>query len=511
MKQASKVIIADAGLKNRHILDIKRMSKRPLSGKTLFPVWRKGILMKRIIQALREGKRISVPTSSKGYAKILKDKINKELPRVNVGIYTAEETCEMIEDPVTLWSQHQCIIYTGTIVSGNSYTEMVDEVYGYFMTKTADYEDMMKMLLRCRNVGSGRIYVCVETKGPRKKIIPNDVRAKISSIREYLLDEDVLARGYLESEEYKLPIDLLKFTDTGEIDPKGTYFNLYCGYIKDLVLQQRASNFLLMLALRDQGMKFGGYLGRMEYDEEAQELERDMMKKSKEINENDRRNMSKLRDLTDDEAKTLMNKDKTHIEVLQLRKYKLNKEYGVEVTEELIKKTRGMHLKHNNLVKCARVSGMEDERQRQGIMAEIGNNILHTVDIEERMETNNKLMRIKECYHALNLLKILNLGNFLDRLQSKTIITLDERMRRIMDEYIVQYADEMRHILKLDQDELEPKNRDILRIANELIYQAFGIEVVTVKKKDKNDPDSFYMKSIWMKHEDLIIPRGVIK
>ena len=535
MKCSGKVIIADAGLKNRHILDIQRISgrnvtmhqntARVLEGKCIIPVWKKGILIKRTIESLREGKRVAVPTSSKKYARILKETIERELPGINIGIYTADETCEIEEDPVSLWSQHQCIIYTGTIQAGNSYTEMVDEVHGFFMTSTADYEDIMQMLLRCRNIGTGRIYVCLETRGGGKKIIPNDVRANISSIKEYLLDEDIMARGYLESDEFKLPIDLLETDQTGRLDQNGKYLNLYCGYIKDLVLQQRGTSFLLMLALRDQGARFGGYLGRMEYDDMTQQLEKDFMKKSKEANGNTRTQISRMKDLNDDEAKLLASKDKTATEVMELKKYRLKKEYGVEVTEQLIKKTQGLHTKHNNLVKFARVSGIEDETQRQQIMGDIGNNMMKTKDdvddIVNRIDKTTKLIRVKHCYHALNLLRLLGIGNFMDRLQAEaeTVIEFNQGLKQILDRYIRQYAEDIRHILKLDQDELDTEDIDVLSIIGELIYGAFGIKVITIKNHRNGklelpisqvETPRLQIKSTWMKHGDLIIPRGIL-
>lgn len=528
---SGKVIIADAGLKNRHILDIQRISERNvtvhqntarvLEGKSLISVWRKGTIIKKTIESLKQGKRVAVPTSSKKYAKILKDKIEKEIPGINIGIYTAEETSEIEDDPVSLWYEHkhQCIIYTGTIQAGNSYTEMVDEVHGFFMTNTVDYEDIMQMLLRCRNIGTGRIYVCLETKGYRKKIIPNDVRPNTESIREYILDEDIMARGYLDSEEFKLPIDLLETNHNGELDPKGKYLNLYCGYIKDLVLQQRGTNFLLMLALRDQGMHFGDYLGRVEYDNIASELEKEFMKKGREANISDRAQITRVKDLNDEQAKILVNKDKTSIEVMELKKYRLKKEYGVEVTEQLIKKTQGMHTKHNNLVKFASVSGIEDETKRQQVMGEIGNNMIKIKDeihddIIGRLNETNKFIRVKGCYHALNFLKLLGVGNFIDRLQPElgNVLIFNEEIKLSLDRYVRQYKEDMRHMLKLDRDELETEDIDVLAITSELIYNVFGIKVITVKNSKDNSnelPQTLQIKSIWIKREELIIPKGI--
>lgn len=522
MRQTKKVIIADAGLKNRHILDIRRISERPiivhqniakpLEGKILYAVSRKGILTKKIIQTLREGKRAAIPTSSKKYAKLLKQRIEKELPNVKIGIFTADETAEIDDDPICLFHMYDCVIYTGTIQAGNSYTEPIDAVYGYFMTETADYEDIMQMLLRCRNVKD--IHVCIDEIGYKKRIIPNDVKANVKSIKEYILDEDVMTRGYLETKEFKLPFNEVDIDDKGEIDPNDAYINLYCGYIKDLVMQQRGTTFLLMLALRDQGIKFGGYSGRKEYDEEAEEIEKDMRKKIKEINDNERDLIIKSRDISDEEAKKMEDKEKTQLEVMQLRKYRIKKEYGVEVTEKLIKKTRGKHLKHNNLVKCAKVSGIGNDGERDQLMRKIGEEIINGKempdDVIERMDYIRKVMRVKQCYHALNVLKILNINNFMDYVRSgaRSIIMIDNKMKEIAIKYIEQQREEVRHILKLDEDVTFVEN-NIMNVVDELLCETFGINITRIISKQ----DNYYIKSMWTtiigEHgKELIIPMG---
>lgn len=56
-------------------------------------------------------------------------------------------------------------------------------------------------------------------------------------------------------------------------------------------------------------------------------------------------------------------------------------------------------------------------------MGEIGNNMIKIKDedpddIVNRIDKTNKLIRVKGCYHALHMLKLLRIGNFMDRIGS---------------------------------------------------------------------------------------------
>ena len=128
------------------------------------------------------------------------------------------------------------------------------------------------------------------------------------------------------------------------------------------------------------------------------------------------------------------------------------------------------------------------------------------------------------------MLKLLGVGNFIDRLQLETSIEFNDGIKQTLDRYIRQYPDrrrDMTHILKLDQDELETDDIEVLNITIELIYGAFGIKVITIKNKKWNGsqngsqqlPINFaevepqfvtqIEKSIWMKRGELIIPKGL--
>jgi retron-type reverse transcriptase len=98
----------------------------------------------------------------------------------------------------------------------------------------------------------------------------------------------------------------------------------------------------------------------------------------------------------------------------------------------------------------------------------------------------------------------------MERLQSEaeTVIDYNEGLKQILDRYIRQYGEDIRHILKLDQDELETEDIEVLNITSEIIYEAFGIKVTTFKKKkDKENGQKLRIRTIWIKYGELIIPK----
>lgn len=105
------------------------------------------------------------------------------------------------------------------------------------------------------------------------------------------------------------------------------------------------------------------------------------------------------------------------------------------------------------------------------------------------------------------------------------VIELNEGLKKTLDRYIRQYGEDIRHILKLDKDELETEDIEVVNIISELIYEAFGIKVITIKNKKATklqndnqqlpingmDIERLQINSIWMKHGELIIPKGILK
>src|SRR5437763_16281628 len=138
------------------------------------------------------------------------------------------------------------------------------------MDMSCSHSNALQMLFRCRNIKDRKFYLCVDPLGSQtKKIIPDEINDSLTSIKKYINRRDVIYRLHTSNEEYQIPLDMMRYSGkTGLIDPNDSYFNLYCGYIQDLVRQYRSFLFFILLYLRDQGFQYEGYSG----DEPTEEL-----------------------------------------------------------------------------------------------------------------------------------------------------------------------------------------------------------------------------------------------
>lgn len=127
--------------------------------------------------------------------------------------------------------------------------------------------------------------------------------------------------------------------------------------------------------------------------------------------------ITKVKDINEEELRILVNKERTLTESMQLVKYKLRKEYEVEVTKELFERCEDLYVEHNTLVKFAKVSGIEDEIMRKRVMEEIGNGII--LNTTTKRDRRWALTRVKLCYHALNILRIIGCNDFMKILSNK--------------------------------------------------------------------------------------------
>jgi len=204
IRDTPRVYIADALLTNAHVLEISKLRERPVTiyqnfykkhyENIVWTVDNRELLVHHVIQRLKLGERVAVPVNSKSFAEFVEyivKLVTTELPDIEMSIITADNRADR---PVQeLWHNKQLIIYTPTILAGNSYTEPVDAVFGYCTPESCDQGDYMQMLMRCRDIISKSYYICVDNR-PAKKIIPDDILPTFSAIKEYLLNRDVIMR-----------------------------------------------------------------------------------------------------------------------------------------------------------------------------------------------------------------------------------------------------------------------------------------------------------------------------
>lgn len=536
IKESDKIYVADALLTNAHVLEISKMRKddvmvyqnmyRKHEGCIINTVEDKELLIHTIITKLKEGKIVSAPTNSKEFANFLNEEIKKQIPGIKISLTTADNRTRLSLN--ILWKGVMCMIYTPTILAGNSYTEAIDVVCAYFTPNSCDQADSMQMLMRCRNNVSKEYYVCVDTT-KMSKLIPDNIEATHDKIKEYLIKKDVIVRMQQKDipEEYRLPIDMLKFNYISEkIKEDDIYFDSYVNHIKQLVVKEREFLFRMLLYMRDCGFAYGRHIYTTTNDKQSildiKEARKTYMKDRREA---EIRNISDAPDITDEQHNYLSKSTtKTKEDINKLKKYRLKKTYKISnVPRWFVKATKSKYRQHRNISKFSEISGVIDSKERFRMMGEIGNNMLlynttceevsDNYDMVNYIEETNKSLNIKTCFHAINILNIIGYNDFLGEYnENNNIIT---EVKAELENYIRYNKKDIDIILmnnnELDADEIAAARNRITEllgikfkesINNEVVV---GIEGDVIKMGDKITNKAFGIKFRESKDNKIII------
>lgn len=392
LQNTPKVIIADALLENKHVLQLKDITDRRVTvyqcmnqlhtDKEVFVVDNEIYSLNMVIAAALRGERIAVATGSDTDAKFLRVKILEMNPDIAVGLYNAKAMKGITVDPTTLWDQHQVIIYTPTILAGSSYLGQynsevedpdignehmdlgdVDATYGIFLTNTAPPDAAVQMLFRCRK--SKKFYICVKDTHLRKKRMSDDIYPSYSSTLMWLDKRDNLYRSINEQEGERDIIHAGLVYGTGELEQN--YLQCYASFIQDEEKSRRHYMFYLLLYMRDMGVRFRGLISAIT-DAEKEEINKtkgELTEFRKEINAKYWEDKAAAPLISHDEYLEIDKKpNKTEADHNKISKYKVMKRYNVPetvITADVLRKAKGHDRHHDNIQIFQRLSGVSDE------------------------------------------------------------------------------------------------------------------------------------------------------
>lgn len=192
LKTARHVVCMDANLGDRTYRTLLRM--RPAHpphfhwnrfARAADDVYRftadQGAWLERLHAALREGKRVVLPTNSLTEAKAYEEALRREFPKKKVMLYSSEtapsEKARHFGDVHTYWSGLDALIYTPTCSAGVSYElEHFDVLFGYFCDASCDVETCRQMLGRVRNIRTREHYICLRATGAALPTTIDDIR-----------------------------------------------------------------------------------------------------------------------------------------------------------------------------------------------------------------------------------------------------------------------------------------------------------------------------------------------
>jgi len=165
-------------------------------------------IVKYVVDQLELGMKIVIPSNSKAKANELYDIICRKFNgTVKVALITSETDIV----PVGEWVNYDVVIYSPTIVAGNSFNEKhFDELVGYYTSNSCNAEIFLQMLLRTRNIKSNSMTIFYESKVSYLPSTPDEVDT-------YLMNKD-----HILQTETGLSINLVK----NRIN-KNNYYYLY--------------------------------------------------------------------------------------------------------------------------------------------------------------------------------------------------------------------------------------------------------------------------------------------
>jgi hypothetical protein len=521
MRTTPRVIVADALLENNHVTQIKNITEREIvvyqcmnkfhMGKEVVVIDNEIHTINSIIADAAAGRRIAVASGGAKYARFIRDKIGEINPNINVGLYTKREMRDINVDVTTIWAerQHQVIIYTPTILAGSSYLGEIDRVYGIFLTNTVGPDGAVQMLFRCRK--AEKFYVCVKDTHLRKKRMPDDIYPSYSNTLRWLDDRNRLYRT-AKGEEDIILAGLVY--GTGEIERN--YQELYACYIQNEERARRNYLFYLLLYIRDMGITFGGLKSALtNEDKEAVKVTGEEYREySKEVNDQYWEGVENAKVMTAEENEDIKKKvNKTEEEQHQMLKYKIMNRYGVPnevVTARVARISVGKDLKHDNILACERLSGIEDDKIQEEMlkiyrenmpkhlkkllprmterpMNELTSNIINgeiVIDSMDKEYSHQNEMEyienMKCCFHAIILLRMFGLKDFMRLYTHNNNVVVESRL---IIPYIDANWDEIRMITKLKKEKSDGYWNETAKI---LLDKAFGMSYICHKGLEDN-------------------------
>jgi hypothetical protein len=111
-----------------------------------------------IIQLLKEGSNVVVPSSTASYTKFLKKVLLQELPDVPVKVYNSDEPSVQLANIHTEWPKYRCLVYSPTISAGVSYEgKHFDYLVAVLCNSrfTPPVDEALQQLWRVRNLNKG--------------------------------------------------------------------------------------------------------------------------------------------------------------------------------------------------------------------------------------------------------------------------------------------------------------------------------------------------------------------
>lgn len=272
-----------------------------------------GIFIEDIIESLKNGKKIIIPTNSKNFLKNLEKEIKNNCENIKIKFLNADNS-----DDINLneWDSYDIVGYTPTIIAGVSYEKnYFDKIYAYFTNNSSCAEMSLQQLFRVRSIKDNEINICIENQDNVTYL------TKRKDIENYILEKNkCLIDGFMNVKISRIHRNIIK----------DSYFYLYLD--TQLKINKSKNNYekILIDLLIKQGIKNITNIDRI--DPELDKSARSSMRERSKIVNNDIINdVISAEEIDDDQYIRMKNKTiLTYKEKCMLKKKKFRKTYNYD-------------------------------------------------------------------------------------------------------------------------------------------------------------------------------------
>lgn len=474
LQSANRCLAMDANLCDRTVSLIRRVrgiedemlivnDYKNMSNDNIEITENKEVLNSQILNSVRNGKNIIIPTNSKRFADTIHKLITTDIPKEKVLLITSETSDDdktvIFSDVNTIWKQYQVVIFTPTCSAGISFTQVhFEELFGYFTNTSTVVESWRQSMYRARDISAHKYSICIETNGDHSLV------ANVNEMKDNIKTNFNMMSQEAEELDYKLALD------GAPVFVEDLLFDIWAWtkYIQNISRARPIETFVEQCALTGATMKL------MEAPVEENMIQKYTAAAS-EIKQANFDNIINAREVTGAEfneinIKLLKTADDKHA----MDKYMLRKSYRWKGTVDIEFMETYANKRVVNVFK-----NLTDILQSDSTRTSLENIREYRKDTKEGLSTIYSRHKI-----ACDLLSVCGYTGILDtqEITRDTIMQkLEAKKNNIMKEMgVMCYAFGSKEKMK------EWKFRSILDFINGILFQMYGIKIIAVSTNKRN-------------------------
>lgn len=293
-----------------------------------------GSFTEKIINEIKKGNKLIIPTNSKNFLNNLEKKILSNIKNVKIKFLDANNSDDINLDN---WNNYDVVGYTPTIVAGVSYEDKhFDKCFAYFVSISAPADMALQQMFRVRNLNTNEIHICIEQKSNK------DYPKNIYELEDHIMDKSkCLVDGVMG----------VKISRINNLIRRDHYYYIYRDIQWRIINSRLDYENELMNLLKLQGIKkFKRFIEKnIDLDKK---IRKEMMENSTTIKDENIEDIINSEDIDDDTFSILDKKSKLTYEEknkLKKKKFRINFNYNGNIKREVYKKYYNKITQYKNI------------------------------------------------------------------------------------------------------------------------------------------------------------------